>query len=207
MKANKSYSRNINNLIDALQCLPGVGFKSAQRMAFHLLEHDRDSAKNLQECLYHALSKVFKCKNCRNFSDQQLCNICIDSNRDESLLCIVETPSDIAAIENIGVYKGLYFVLMGKLSPLDGIGPEELGLDYLEKVISNKINLSEVVLATNLTVEGEATAHYIVGILEQFKDRNIKISRIAHGVPFGGELEYLDSNTLAQAFLARQIVG
>lgn len=172
-------------------------------MAFHLLEHDRDSAKNLQECLYHALSKVFKCKNCRNFSDQELCNICVDANRDESILCIVETPSDIAAIENIGVYKGLYFVLMGKLSPLDGIGPDELGLDILENIISDKVNLKEVVLATNLTVEGEATAHYIVSILEQFQDRDIKITSIAHGVPFGGELEYLDSNTLAQAFISR----
>ncbi len=208
MKANNSYSRNINNLIDALQSLPGVGFKSAQRMAFYLLEHDRDAAIILQDSLCQALSKVFKCKNCRNLTEQTLCHICVDTNRDNTLLCIVETPSDIAAIENIGVYKGLYFVLMGKLSPLDGIGPEELGLDLFEKTInSKKDNLKEIVLATNLTVEGEATAHYIVNILNNIKDTNIKISRIAHGVPFGGELEYLDSNTLAQAFISRNTVN
>ena len=177
-------------------------------MAFYLLEHDRDAAKILQENLAHALSKVFKCKNCRNLTDQTLCNICVDTNRDNSLLCIVETPSDIAAIENIGVYKGLYFVLMGKLSPLDGIGPDELGLDYLEQLISNKKSeLNEIVLATNLTVEGEATAHYIINMINNIENNsNIKTSRIAHGVPFGGELEYLDSNTLAQAFISRNLI-
>lgn len=191
----------VNQLIEALRCLPSVGPKSAQRMAYHLLERDRSGAENLSAVLAKAAKEVGNCEQCRSLSEQQVCEICTSSNRDRSLICIVETPSDVQVIEQSTNYKGLFFVLMGHLSPLDGIGPEDIGLDVLAKRLDQK-EVKEVVLATNFTVEGEATAHYIS---EMVKSREITASRIAHGVPVGGELEYVNSSTLSHAFSGRQV--
>lgn len=195
-----SSSSLVNQLIEALRCLPGVGPKSAQRMAYYLLERDRSGAKNLSAILEKAVNEVGHCEQCRSLSEQKLCDICINTNRDHALLCIVESPSDVQVIEQSTDYKGLFFVLMGHLSPLDGIGPEEIGLDMLAKRLDQG-EVREVVLATNFTVEGEATAHYIS---EMVNSRNITASRIAHGVPVGGELEYVNSSTLSRAFSSRQ---
>jgi len=191
----------VNQLIEALRCLPGVGPKSAQRMAYHLLERDRSGAENLGIILAKAVEEVGHCEQCRSLSELKLCDICESTNRDRSVLCIVETPSDVQVIEQSTNYKGLFFVLMGHLSPLDGIGPEEIGLDLLAKRLDQG-EIKEVVLATNFTVEGEATAHYIS---EMVNSRNITASRIAHGVPVGGELEYVNSSTLSHAFTGRQV--
>ena len=191
----------VNQLIEALRCLPGVGPKSAQRMAYHLLERERHGAENLSVILAKAVKEVGHCQQCRSLSEQNLCDICESTNRDRSVLCIVETPSDVQVIEQSTNYKGLFFVLMGHLSPLDGIGPEEIGLDLLAKRLDQG-EIKEVVLATNFTVEGEATAHYIS---EMVNSRNITASRIAHGVPVGGELEYVNSSTLSLAFTGRQV--
>ena len=190
----------VNQLIEALRCLPGVGPKSAQRMAYHLLERDRQGAENLSAPLAKAVKEVGHCEQCRSLSEQTVCDICTSSQRDRSLLCIVESPSDVQIIDQSTDYKGLFFVLMGNLSPLDGIGPEDIGLDLLAQRLDQG-EVSEVVLATNFTVEGEATAHFIS---EMVLSRNIKASRIAHGVPVGGELEYVNSSTLSRAFSARQ---
>lgn len=190
----------VNQLIEALRCLPGVGPKSAQRMAYHLLERDRQGAETLSATLAKAVKEVGHCEQCRSLSEQTVCDICTSSQRDRSLLCIVESPSDVQIIEQSTDYKGLFFVLMGNLSPLDGIGPEDIGLDILAQRLDQG-EVSEVVLATNFTVEGEATAHFIS---EMVLSRNIKASRIAHGVPVGGELEYVNSSTLSRAFSARQ---
>ena len=190
----------VNQLIEALRCLPGVGPKSAQRMAYHLLERDRQGAENLSATLAKAVKEVGHCEQCRSLSEQTVCDICTSSQRDRSLLCIVESPSDVQIIDQSTDYKGLFFVLMGNLSPLDGIGPEDIGLDLLAQRLDQG-EVSEVVLATNFTVEGEATAHFIS---EMVLSRNIKASRIAHGVPVGGELEYVNSSTLSRAFSARQ---
>lgn len=186
-------------LIEALRGLPGVGPKTAQRMAFQLLERGRDNGKNLSRALHDAMEQIKHCESCRTFSETNRCKLCSATNRDPALLCIVENPTDMIAIEQLGVYRGLYFVLMGHLSPLDGIGPEELGIGQLKSQLING-QIKEVILATNPTVEGEATAHYISELVKQ---QGIKATRIAHGVPLGGELEYIDSGTLAHAFTGR----
>lgn len=195
-----SSSPTLDTLVDALTCLPGVGRKSAQRMALYLIDKNRDGAKQIADALNTSLTRVKHCSLCRNFSDEEQCLICNDAKRNASLLCVVETPADVLAIESSGSFNGRYFVLLGKLSPLDGIGPDDLGLDLLKKRLQQE-NIEEVILATNPTVEGEITAQYIADLARQFK---IKTSRIAHGVPMGGELEYVDSGTLTQAFSGRQ---
>lgn len=188
--------------MQALRCLPGVGPKSAQRMAFHLLERDRQGAFYLAERLADAVDKIGQCKTCQTLTASEECTICSDQRREQHLLCVVETPADVVAVENATDFKGLYFVLNGRLSPLDGLGPAEIGLDKLaERVKQGQIK--EIILATNSTVEGEATAHYIG---EMAKKYNVSASRIAHGVPFGGELEYIDSGTLSHAFSGRSQV-
>lgn len=189
----------IGRLIEALRCLPGVGPKSAQRMAFHLLERDRAGATHLGKVLVEAAERIGHCRRCRTFTEAELCGICQDPRRDSGQLCVVETPADVQAVEAATGYRGLYFVLMGHLSPLDGIGPEEIGLDMLEQRLGEGVQ--EVILATNPTVEGEATAHYIA---EMAGAAGVSASRIAHGVPLGGELEYVDGTTLSHAFSGRR---
>jgi recombination protein RecR len=190
-----SFSPLIDQLIMALRCLPGIGPKSAQRMAFQILERDRSGGLNLAKMLEQAIDQVGHCQRCRTLSENKFCTLCANTSRDQNLLCIVESPADVVAIEQSGSYRGYYFVLMGRLSPLDGIGPEELGLDQLVKNLKD-YPPQEVILATNSTVEGEATAHYLTEIIKQ---QHINTSRIAHGVPLGGELEFVDGNTLARA--------
>ena len=190
----------LQQLIDALKCLPGVGPKSAQRMAFHLLERDPEGAKNLSSVLIEAVEKIGHCSMCRTLSENELCEICASTSRDNGTLCVIETPADIFAIEHTSEFRGKYFVLMGHLSPLDGIGPVELGLDLLQARLANG-EVKELILATNPTVEGEATAHYISNMAAK---HHILTTRIAHGVPLGGELEYIDAGTLAHAFSGRQ---
>lgn len=194
------FSTLTNELIDALQCLPGVGKKTAQRMTLHLLERDRDAAKQLSQSLSAAMDNVGHCAQCRGYTEEQLCALCNSPRRDAATLCVVETPADVMAIEQGAAYSGLYFVLMGRLSPLDGIGPEELGLDLLEQRLASA-GVEELILATNPTVEGEATAHYIGQIALKHA---VKVSRIAYGVPVGGELEYVDGGTLSHAFSRRE---
>jgi recombination protein RecR len=193
-------SKSLDFLTEALRRLPGVGPKSAQRMAFHLLQHDREGAAMLSRALYQAVDAVHHCAMCNTFSETEVCDLCADEQRDRTLLCIVETPADQMMIEQTLTYKGLYFVLMGRLSPLDGIGPKDL---HLEKLISRAGDgeVKEVILATNFTNEGEATAHYIS---EMLKARGLKVSRLARGVPVGGELEYVDAGTIARAMLDRR---
>lgn len=190
----------IEDLRDALKRLPGVGPKSAQRMAFHLLERDREGAAEIAEALVRALSKVAHCRYCNNFSESEVCRICADQRRDQQLLCVVETPADLESIEQASAFRGVYFVLMGHLAPLDGIGPEQLSIGRLKRDVLER-GISEVVLATNLTVEGEATADYIASMLAA---TGVRLSRLARGVPVGGELEYMDSGTLTQAFEDRR---
>jgi len=189
----------LDELMEALRCLPGVGPKSSQRMAFHLLERDRNGAARLAATIAQSLEKIGHCSRCRNFSEKDICHICANDKRDSHILCVVESPADMLAVEQAADYRGLYFVLMGKLSPLDGIGPEELGLDLLDSRFAAD-EISELILATNPTVEGEATAHFISSLAHKY---NIPVTRIAHGVPLGGELEYVDSGTLSRAFSAR----
>ena len=193
----------IENLKDALRRLPGVGPRTAGRMAFHLLERDREGGKVIAEALNAAISSVNHCARCNNFSEEEFCGICSSGKRDRSILCVVETPADLDTIEQAGAYTGYYFVLMGHLSPLDGVGPEQLGFDRLLGVLT-KDDVAEVILGTNLTVEGQATADYLYDLLE---DKPVKISRLARGVPAGGELEYMDANTLNQAFADRRMLG
>jgi len=195
-----AHSPVIKQLIDSLTCLPGVGAKSAERMAYHLLERDRTGAIRLSHALSQAAERVGHCKSCRILTEEELCDICSSSKRERDVLCVVETPSDVYAIEQSGSFQGTYFVLMGHLSPLDGIGPQELHLDLLKKRVAEE-SIQELILATNPTVEGEATAHYIVDLLKPF---SVKITRIAHGVPLGGELEYIDGSTLGHAFSGRR---
>ena len=192
----------IQQLIDAFRVLPGVGPKSAQRMTYYLLERNRNGAAALSAALQQALDKVGHCEQCRNLSEHPVCDICSSSRRNETLLCVVETPADVLSIEQAGVYQGKYFVLMGHLSPIDGIGPEQLGLDKLQQRLQQG-DLQELILATNPTVEGEATAHFIQQMARQ---AGIAVSRLAQGLPMGGELEYTDSATLSQAFSARRVV-
>jgi recombination protein RecR len=197
-----SYSPLLVRLIDGLRCMPGVGQKSAQRIAFHLLERDRDGAGNLSSALAAAVSGIGHCSRCRMFTEHELCSICSASGRDATLLCVVESPADVMAIEDATGFRGMYFVLMGHLSPLDGIGPEELDLAKLEEwLVSGEV--AELIIATNATVEGDATAHYLADMAARLK---VTASRIAHGVPLGGELEYVDGGTLAHAFFGRRAV-
>jgi recombination protein RecR len=195
-----SASPLIRRLMEALRCLPGVGNKTAQRMAYHLLERDRDGGRRLAQALLKAMDEVGKCRDCRTLCESDLCPLCASAKRDASLLCVVETPVDIDAIEQATDFRGRYFVLMGHLSPLDGIGPQQLGLDQLSERFAAG-ELKEVILATNPTIEGEATAQYIS---ELAQERGIRTTRIAHGVPVGGELEYIDSGTLSHAFSGRR---
>jgi recombination protein RecR len=192
----------IAQLMEALRCLPGVGPKSAQRMTYHLLQHNREGGRRLAETLLAAVERVGHCKLCRTLTEQEICPLCGSAQRDRSLLCVVESPADVQALEQATGYRGLYFVLMGHLSPLDGIGPDELGLNQLAARLDGG-GIGEVILATNPTVEGEATAHYIGEMLHA---RGIKASRIAHGVPLGGELEYIDGGTLSHAFAGRKSI-
>lgn len=192
----------LQTLIDALCCLPSVGPRSAQRMSLHLLERDRDAALTLAKALQTAIDKVGHCERCRNYTEQALCDICTDSKRDTSLVCVVETPAHLMAIESSGSFRGIYYVLMGQLSPIDGIGPKELGLDRFHQHILTQ-GVKEVVLAMNPTVEGEATAWYLTDLLAA---DGVAVSRIAHGVPLGGELDYVDGGTLAHALATRQAV-
>jgi recombination protein RecR len=197
------FSPLLSELIDNLRILPGVGPKTAQRMALQLLMRNRENGKNLAKIINLALERISLCHSCRTFCETQLCEICTAPQRDKSLLCIVETPIDIIAIEHISLYHGLYFVLMGHLSPLDGIGPAELGLDFLATRLAEQ-QITEVIAATNPTIEGEATAHYIADLVKRYP--GIKITRIAHGVPLGGELEFIDGVTLAHAFAGRSLM-
>tara|TARA_R110002073_G_scaffold173944_4_gene331101 strand:- start:39 stop:650 length:612 start_codon:yes stop_codon:yes gene_type:complete len=199
-----SFSPLLSNLIESLQTLPGVGRKTAQRMALSLLEKTPDKAARLASDIEEALEKVGRCAQCRNLTEAEICLICEDLRREQSVLCIVETPMDVMAVESAGSFRGKYFVLYGKLSPLDGVGPDDIGIDQLLKMVMTE-GVEEVILATNLTVEGEATAHYISEQLRRLDlDNPIKLSRIAQGVPTGGELEYVDGNTLSQAFAGRK---
>jgi recombination protein RecR len=193
-------SKSLDFLTEALRRLPGVGPKSAQRMAYHLLQHDREGAAMLSRALYQAVEQVHHCAMCNTFSELEVCELCSDPERDHALLCVVETPADQMMIEQTLTYKGLYFILMGRLSPLDGIGPKDI---HLEKLVARAADgvVQEVVLATNFTNEGEATAHYIS---EMLKARGLKVSRLARGVPVGGELEYVDAGTIARAMLDRR---
>ena len=195
----------LEQLIDGLRCLPGVGPKSALRMAYYLLQRDRTGANTLALSLQNALQVLGHCTSCNNFSESTLCQLCTAENRDSSQLCVVEMPTDLMMMEQTHSYQGMYFVLMGRLSPLDGVGPKEINLDKLIKRAQdgahNEGQVKEVILATNYTVEGEATAHYISELL---KTRNIAVSRIARGLPMGGEIEYVDSGTLSMALLGRK---
>jgi recombination protein RecR len=195
-----SSSPLLNELIDALRCLPGVGAKSAQRMALHVLERDRPGAKRLAEKLLAAAERIGNCTRCRTFSETPVCAVCANGARDPHSLCIVETPADQVAIEQATGFRGRYFVLLGRLSPLDGLGPKELGLDLLASRLAEG-EVRELIIATNSTVEGEATAHLLGQIAHQ---AGVRATRLAHGVPLGGELEYVDRGTLAHAFGSRQ---
>jgi len=193
---------SLEELMEALRCLPGIGPKAAQRMAYHLLQYDRPGAQRLTSALGRALQTIRRCARCNSFTEAELCAFCASPKRDASMLCVVETPADLLMMEQTLVYGGLYFVLMGRLSPLDGIGPREIGLDVLQKRASDG-TVKEVIVATNFTNEGEATAHYIG---EMLNGRGIRVSRIARGIPVGGELEYIDTGTLAQALVERRPV-
>jgi recombination protein RecR len=197
-----SYSPLLVKLIESLRCMPGVGQKSAQRIAFYLLERDRDGAVELSKALIEASEGIGRCKRCRMFTENEICFLCSSKGRDVSQLCVVESPADVMAIEDATGFRGLYFVLMGCLSPLDGVGPEELGLSKLEGWLSEG-EVKELIIATNPTVEGDATAHYLSNIASQ---KNVEASRIAHGVPLGGELEYVDGGTLSHAFYGRRTI-
>jgi len=193
-------AKGLERLIEALRVLPGVGPRSAQRMAYHLLQHERQGATQLAQALEAALARVRHCARCNNFTEDEICGLCRSPRRDPSLLCVIETPADLAMVEQTVSYAGLYFVLMGRLSPLDGIGPREIGLDRLIARATDG-QVQEVILATNFTNEGEATAHYIA---EMLRARGVRTSRIARGVPLGGELEYVDVGTISQALIDRR---
>ena len=197
-----SYSPLLVRLIDGLRCMPGVGQKSAQRIAFHLLERDREGANGLSAALSDAVAGIGHCSRCRMFTEHELCSICSASGRDATQLCLVESPADVMALEDATGFRGLYFVLMGHLSPLDGIGPEELGLSQLEGWLGEG-EVKELIIATNPTVEGDATAHYLADLASR---NDVVASRIAHGVPLGGELEYVDGGTLSHAFYGRRAI-
>lgn len=193
-------AKGLDRLLEALRVLPGVGPRSAQRMAYHLLQHDRGGAEELAKALAEALVRVRHCALCNNYTEDEVCALCRSPRRDRSMLCVVETPADLSMVEQTAAYSGMYFVLMGRLSPLDGVGPRDIGLERL-LARATEGEVAEVVLATNFTNEGEATAHYIA---EMLRARSIRVSRIARGVPLGGELEYVDAGTLSQALLDRR---
>ena len=197
-----SYSPLLLRLIDTLRCMPGVGRKSAQRIAFHLLERDRGGAGELSKALSEAVEGIGHCTRCRMLTEHELCNICSTAGRDDSQLCVVESPADVMAVEDATGYRGYYFVLMGHLSPLDGIGPGELGMELLDERLGDG-KIRELIIATNPTVEGDATAHFLSELAGK---HNVEASRIAHGVPLGGELEYVDGGTLSHAFFGRRVV-
>ena len=197
-----SYSPLLVRLFDRLRCMPGVGQKSAQRIAFHLLERDREGASQLSAALAEAVDGIGHCRQCRMLTEHELCTICAAPGRDETQLCVVESPADVMALEDATGFRGLYFVLMGHLSPLDGIGPDELGLGRLEDWLAQG-EFRELIIATNPTVEGDATAHYLADLAAR---RGVSATRIAHGVPLGGELEYVDGGTLSHAFYGRRAV-
>lgn len=194
-----TYSPLLHQLIEALKCLPGVGQKSAQRMAFHLLQRDRRGAERLAARLAEAAASIGNCERCRMLTEERICRFCASPRRDDSQICVLETPADLLAIEQAGVYRGRYFVLMGHLSPIDGIGPKELGLELLEARLREG-GLEEAVLATSVTVEGDATAHLLAQLARR---HGVRATRIAYGVPVGGELEYIDSGTISRAFTGR----
>jgi recombination protein RecR len=193
-------SKLLSELVEALRCLPGVGHKSAQRMALHLLERERAGGRRLAAALDVAMQRIGNCTRCRNFSEEPVCTLCASDSRDRNVLCVLESPSDLAAIEQATGYRGQYFVLLGRLSPLDGLGPEELGLDLLVQRLQEG-EVEELIIATNPTVEGEATAHYLGQLA---RAAGIRPTRLTHGIPLGGELEYVDRGTLAHAFGSRQ---
>ncbi len=197
-----SYSPLLIRLIDSLRCMPGVGRKSAQRIAFHLLERDREGASMLSSALADAVEGMGRCSRCRMLTEHDLCAICSANGRDATQLCVVESPADVMAVEDATSFRGLYFVLLGHLSPLDGIGPEELGLSRLEERLRDD-GVKELIIATNPTVEGDATAHFLSELAMRHQ---VPASRIAHGVPLGGEIEYVDSGTLSHAFYGRRII-
>lgn len=197
-----SFSPLTQQLIEALTCLPGVGPKSAQRMALHLLDRDRQKAARLADILSQAMAKIGRCQKCRNFTENPVCHICAQTSRDPALLCVVETPADVIAIEQAGTYRGFYFLLLGHLSPIDGIGPDDIGIPLLDERLGEG-EVKELIIATGTTVEGEATAHFIS---ELARKHGVLASRIAHGVPMGGELEYVDSNTLSLALRGRRVI-
>ena len=199
----KKFSPILQDLIEAFKQLPGIGIKSAQRIVFYLLQGNTEKALFLAETLNISLESIKECSICRMFSEEKLCEICKDNKRDQSILCIVETPADLIALENTMQFNGRYFVLMGHLSPIDGIGPEELKINLLEELFQHH-SISEIIIATSPTVNGEATSSHIASIAQNF---NIKATRIAYGIPFGGEIEYVDSNTLIQAIVNRNTIS
>lgn len=197
-----AFSPLLQQLLQALRCLPGVGMRTSQRMAFHVLQRDPEGGRELIRALTQALDEIGECEECRMLSEEPVCRLCTSTERDSALLCVVESPADVLAIEESGVFSGRYFVLQGRLSPLDGIGPEELGLDVFERRIAEPA-VREIIMATGSTVEGEATAGYLASLAQA---RGISVSRIAHGVPIGGELEYVDRSTLSRAIVGRQVL-
>ena len=199
----KHFSPILQDLINAFKGLPGIGVKSAQRIVFNLIQHNQEKALFLSDAIKNALENINECSNCRMYTDSELCQICSDPKRDSAILCVIESPADMIAIENSLSFNGKYFVLMGKLSPLDGIGPDQLKLNKLEAILNNG-SIKEIILANSSTIEGEATASYILNLIE---GTDIEASRIAYGVHMGGELEYVDSSTLTQALNNRSIVS
>lgn len=189
----------LSQLINALRCLPSVGPKSAQRMAFHLLQHQRPRGLHLAACLVDAMNNISNCQRCNNYTTSALCNICQNRNRDLTMVCVVESPADVAAIELSRAYQGCYYVLMGKISPLDGVGPEDIGLPGLQQLVANE-GIKEVILALSPTIEGQTTIHFIQELLRPY---DLNISQLAHGIPSGGELEFLDGNTISNAMRNR----
>lgn len=192
----------LQRLVNALTCMPGIGNKSAQRIALHLLERNREGATQMGESLIEAMESIAHCKTCRNYTSAEYCAICLDDRRDSGVICVVETPADMLAIEQAGVFRGRYFILMGRLSPLDGLGPDELGLSTLMSMLEGG-QCGELIVATSATAEGEATAFYLS---EAAKKYDVKVSRIAHGIPMGGELEYIDQDTLMHALARREVI-
>ena len=199
----KHFSPVLQDLVNAFKGLPGIGIKSAQRIVFNLIQHNQEKALFLSETIKNALENITECSSCRMYTDSDLCEICSDPNRNSAMLCVIESPADMIAIENSMSFNGRYFVLMGKLSPLDGIGPDQLKLDMLDSIIKEG-SIKEIILANSPTIEGEATASYILGLIEA---TDIEATRIAYGVPMGGELEYVDSSTLTQALINRSLVS
>ncbi|MFT4060312.1 MAG: recombination mediator RecR [Legionella sp.] len=193
----------LNRLVEALRCLPSVGPKSAQRMVFHLLQHQRQRGLHLAACLEQAMTQIQHCQRCMNYTEQSICSLCQNPNRDSSLLCVVESPADVSAIEQSNSFQGKYFVLMGKISPLDGLGPDDIGLPKLKNLIITE-RIQEVILALSPSVEGQTTIHFIHQLL---REQSIHITQLAHGIPSGGELEFLDGNTIGNALRNRAIIN